>query len=153
MNVKNVHVCCCHSCVCKRSHGLTWEQRRLQVTYLWTARVASVEDEEFGFVIGDEGSGPSTHTRHISFEELLPPGPQSPSLRVPRHKNLISTLTTARTESDEAMEISSIWLMLWSHRKCFQGLLDLVTNSNQKQTIPMYNPLLHPYTSRMSFIC
>ncbi len=73
------------------------------MAYLWPA---GAESEQFGLVVGDQGSGPGTHARHISFQE--PPGPQSPSLRGPGQKNIIYFLITVGTRSDEVTETSGM---------------------------------------------
>lgn len=82
------------------------QTRKVHVAYLWTAGAVSAESKQFGLVVGDKGSGPGTHARQISF--AVPPGPQFPSLSAPRHKSLVSSLSTAGKRSDESIETSGI---------------------------------------------
>lgn len=71
------------------------------MAYLWPAAVVGTESEQPGLMVGDQGSGPGTHTRHISFEEPL--GPRPPSLGATRRRNIVSYLTTVGTRSDEVI--------------------------------------------------
>lgn len=92
--------------------GQTGKWRRVHVAYLCTAGAVCAESKQFGLVVGDQGSGPGTHAWHVSLVD--PPGPQSPSLRAPRHKSIVFSLTTAGKRSDEVTEMSGVWLMLSS---------------------------------------
>lgn len=71
---------------------VTWMDRLGNIVgYLWTVGTAGVEDEQFGLVVGDQGSGAGTHACLISFEASLPKDPESSSFR---DKNLVSCRTT-----------------------------------------------------------
>lgn len=82
------------------------ETRKVHVAYLWTAGAVGAESKQFGPLVGDQGSCPGTHARQINF--AVPPGPQSPSLSAPRHKNLVFSLTTAGKRLEDSIEMTRI---------------------------------------------
>lgn len=99
------------------------------MAYQWIAMVVGVESEEFGLVVGDQGSGTGTHAWHISFEE--PSGPKSSSFRAPRQNNIITALTVGKRSW-------SIWAFGARFLKCcsLRSYSPITTTNTQCLLIP-----------------
>lgn len=111
------------------------------------------QSEQFGFVVGDQGSCSGTHAWHISFEES--PGPQFPSLRTARHYSIIFSLTTTGKRSDEVMEMSETWLMLSSQTlknnsflRCCLIITPFFTCMNKQNVFFFFNHMAFIFTAR-----